>query len=423
MGRLKFNTRKKMKLKTMAISLSTILALSGCGGDGSSNKTPGGNADKADLVISTLIDQTTGFINAVDGASTSINNDNGIEINPAKGVFSYNGYVYVSGSLADNKIEKYSVDENKSLHLVKTILTKENGIAMPTTFTFINETKAYLPLAASGELLDINLEDFSIRQRIDLSAYAMSEGGALDGNDTNPEPSTGVVRGDKFYLSLAQVNNMGHTQGSFMCRGGASVLIIDIATNTVDKHLTDDRTCTSGSVSPGSSLILTENGDIYVNNTATFGYNETKPPGYLRIKAGTDEFDSDYFFNLRALDLTGDFPDMNASLAKASYVYKSKYHKGKLYMTMMILGLTTKDPNDFIGNKNYQPYTLDLVNKTATKLDMLPTNGWSSHVALYDDEIVFAEATVNANGLYRVNEKTPFLTTQGQPIHVENLKK
>ncbi len=447
-----------MKFKIIIISLSAVLALAGCGsssssgGESSSSSSGGespignassggdtsnspqensftatsdGNAGTADLIVSTLIDQTTGFINAVEGSSTEVDNENGAEIDPSKGIFTYNGYVYTSGSLTDNKIAVYSIRADNSLKLEKELVTKESGMAIPTTFTFVNNTKAYIPLAGVGELLDINLEDFSIRQRIDLSEYAMNEGGTFDGNDTNPEPAAGVIRGDKFYLGLGQVNGLGHTQGSFLCRGLASVLIIDIATNAINKHITDDRTCTSGSISPGSSLTLDDNGDIYVNNTASFGYHpdQTIRPGYLRIKAGESVFDPDYFFNVGDLDLSSDFPDMNASLARGSYVYKEKYHNGSLYMTMFILGLTTRDPNDFIGNKNYQPYKLDLPNKTATKLDMLPTNGWSAQMGLYNDNVIYAEATENANGLYKINEKIPFMTTIGQPLHVLELKK
>lgn len=413
-----------MNLKTVTsiISLTATLTLIGCGGSSDKKGTPSGNEGTADLIVSTLIDQETGFVNAVSGSSPAINNDKGLEINPSAGVFSYNGFVYTSGSLSDNKIAKYSVQADNSLKLIKEINTLESGYAMPTTFTFVNEKKAYIPLAGVGELLDINLEDFSIRERINLSEYAMSEGAVLGGEDTNPEPSSAVIRDGKLYLALGQVNVLGHTQGAYMCRGKASLLIIDIKSNVVEKHITDDRTCTSGAISPGTYLALADNGDIYVNNTASFGYHLTKPPGYLRIKAGESDFDPSYFFNLRELDLTGDFPDMNPSVAVPSYAYKEQYHAGKLYLTMFIVGLTTEDPNDFIANKNYQPYVFDLANKTATKLDMLATNGWSANVGLYKNQVIYAKATENANGLYRVNEKTPFMTTVGQPLHVMDLK-
>ena len=413
-----------MNLKTVTtmISLAATLTLIGCGGSSDKKETPSGNKGTADLIVSTLIDPETGFINAVNGSSPAINNDKGVETHPSYGVQVHNGFVYTSGSLSDNNIAKYSIQKDNSLKLIKKVNTLESGFAGPTTFTFVNNKKAYIPLAGAGELLDINLEDFSIRDRIDLSQYAMSEGGVLGGDDRNPEPSSAVIRDGKLYLALGQVNVLGHTQGAFACRGKASLLIIDIASNKVEKHITDDRTCTSGAIDPGTHLALADNGDIYVNNTASLGYHPTKPPGYLRIKAGESDFDPSYFFNLRELDLTGDFPDMDPSLAVPSYAYKEQYHAGKLYLTMFILGLTTEDPNDFIANKNYQPYVFDLANKTATKLDMLPTNGWSAKIGLYKNQVIYAEATEDANGLYRANEKTPFMTTEGQPLHVMELK-
>ncbi len=397
---------------------AALLLMTGCGGGGSSSSS-GPTGDTGDIVISTIIDNNTGFMSLIDGSKSSMTNDNGLEVTASKGVYTYKGNVYVTGALTDNKIAKYSVNSDNSLKLVKEFSINDSGNSIPTTFIFVNENKAYLPLAGSGELLDINLQDFTVRDRIDLSDYAMDGNTTLHsagGTDTNPEPSAGVIRDGKLFLALGQVNFLGHTEGAFLCRGKASVLVIDIATNTIEKHLTDNRTCTSGSISPGAELTLTDDGDIYVNNTASFGYDARGfRPGYLRIKAGEEQFDPDYFFNIGDLDLSADFPDMNASLARTPYAYKEKYHNGTLYVTTLVLGLTTLDPNDFIGNKNYQPYALDLENQTATKIDMLPTNGWSAHITTYKGDLVFAGSTVDGNGIYKLGEKTPFIATEGFP--------
>ncbi len=434
MGRLIGNTTlkqgEKMKLKTVTtvVTLSSILALSGCGGGSSGSPSPSSSTDEnitADLVVSTMIDENTGFMNAVDGTKASMTNENGKELSPNKGIFSHNGFIYTTGSLVDNKIAKYSIESGNKLKLIKEISVKDSGMSAPTSFIFVDNTKAYLPLANTGELLDINLEDFSIRNRIDLSAYALDANAELDGNDTNPEPTTGIIRDDKLYLALHQINFIGHVQGAFICRGKASILIIDTVSNDIEKHIMDDRTCSSGSVIPGSTLTLTEGGDIYVNNVASFGYDPRGfRPGYLRIKNGETDFDPDYFFNIGDLDLSTDFPDMNASLARTPYAFTDKYHNGKLYTIFMILGLTDpNNPNDSIGNKNFQPYTIDLENKITTKLDMLPTSGMSSGISIYKGDIVYPSSTVDGNGLYRVGEKTPFMTTQGLPRYVIEYEK
>ena len=416
-----------MKLNKLltAMSISSVLILAGCGGDGNSPKVDPNNKGDADMVVSIMVpgEPPSGYVNAVKGSSSSITNGNGLDSEPSRGLYSYNGFIYTTGSLGSNSIYKYSVAEDNSLNLVKELSTATDGLSIPTSFTFVNNSKAYIPLVGTGKLLDINLDDFSIREEIDLSDYAMDADLKLHldgGTDTNPEPSSAIIRDGKLYLALSQVTSF-QGAGAYQCRGKASLLIIDIATNAIEKHIDDDRTCTSGSISPNSELTLTENGDIYVNNVASFGYHPTIPPGYLRIKSGETTFDSSYFFNLKDLDLTADFPNLSAETAVPSYVYKEKYHGGKLYMTMFIMGLTTGEMNDFIGNKNYQPYTLDLVNKTATKLANPPTNGWSAGVYLYNNEIVFPEATADHNGLYKANATEPFLTTVGQPIHVVDL--
>ncbi len=419
----------KLKIVTTAIALSASLIVSGCGG-GSSSK---GSNDvdentTVDLVISTFIDDNEAFISMVDGSKSSMDISNSTDISPWKGLFTYGKFVYDTGHMADNKISKYSVLSDNTLHLEKEIIVKESGLAIPSTFIFVDDSKAYVTLAGVGELLDINLENFTIRDRIDLSPYAMDENTTLykdGGNDANPEASAGVIRDGKLYLGLGQVNKLAQGTGSFICRGLASLLIIDIASNTIEKHITDDRTCTSGSINAGSELTLVENGDIYVNNTASFGFDSRGiKPGYLRIKAGEEQFDPDYFFNVRDLDLSADFPELNDSLARTTHVYKEKYHNGKLYVTLPILGLIDpNDPNNYVANRTYQPYTFDLVNQSITKLDMLPSNGWSAQIAEYKDEIIFPQSTVDGNGLYRVGEKTPFLTTVGLPLHVLEYKK
>lgn len=409
----------------MAVTLSLLLILSGCGSSKSSDNKSLDDNITADLVIATMIDKKTGFMSAIDGSKPIMTNNNGEELYPNKGLFVHNGFVYTTGSLADNKIAKYSVESGNKLKLIKEISVKDSGLSAPTSFIFVDNTKAYLPLSLTGELLDINLEDFSVRNRIDLSSYALDANAALDGNDTNPEPTVGVIRDEKLYLALHQVNYMGHIQGAFICRGKASVLIIDTQTNAVEKHIMDDRTCSSGSVVSGSTLTLTENGDIYVNNVASFGYDHRGiKPGYLRIKNGETEFDPDYFFNVGDLDLSADFPDLNASLARTPYAFKDMYHNGKLYSVLLILGLTDpNNPNDHIGNKNFQPYTFDLENKIATKLDMLPTTGLSAGIAKYKGDIVYPSSTINGNGLYKVGEKTPFISVEGFPLHVVEYEK
>ncbi len=414
----------KLKIALGILSLSTIVAISGCGSSGSSNPTGEEvESNTTDMAIVTMIDQASGYLNMVDGSKTqTVKNTNSEDINPFKGVYTYNGFIYLTGSMGDNKISKYSVNEDNSLNLEKEITVSDSGASMPTTLIFVNDTKAYLTLVGSGELLVINPIDLTITKRISLAEYAMDENGTLGGDDTNPEPSGGVLRDGKLYLGLGQVNTLANVAGAWMCRGKASVLIIDATSDVIEKHITDDRTCSSSNMAPQSKMTLDENGDIYVNNIASLGYDPSKKPGYLRIKNSEDDFDSSYFFPVGDLDLSADFPEMNASLAKTTYTRMQEYKDGELYTLLNINGLLST-PADQVNDKSYQPYKLDLVNKTATKLDMLPTSGWASTVTKYKNQIIFPASTVNGNGLYKVGEKTPYIITDGQPVNVIEFEK
>ena len=400
----------RIALSLATITFFTLISLLGCGGDGN-DVGSGGSTGEPDLIVSVRIDDTTGFINMVDASvDGSITNANGAEIAPSSGVFAYNGYVYTTGSRDNDKIAKYAVNEDSSLSKVAETTVFQGGGSIPACIIFVDDTKAYVTLAGVGELLVFDPTDLSITKRIDLSAYAMDADGEFGGDDTNPEPSGGVIRDGKLYLGLGQIDSLS----TFYCRGKASLLIIDTDTDEILKHISDDRTCVTGAISPNHGLILDENGDIYVNNTASFGYYPGLNSGFLRIKNGEDDFDPDYYFSIT------DLQDLDVPGGVAGYAYNETYlSNGELYATLFIPALTSNPP-DYVNDKNYVPYMIDLYNQRATKIDMLPSIGWSTHVVKYNDDIVFGLTTVNGTGLYYANETMPFLTTEGNPYFIAN---
>ena len=385
------------------LSLGTIALLSGCGSDSDSPSDEPTVTD-SDIAYSVRIDDITGFLNLTNlSMQSSLNNSKGVEIAPTVGVFRYKNNVYTSGSNINDKLTKYSSSNNK-LTKVKEISVGENS--MPTHFTFINDTKAYVSLAGSGELLVLNPSDMTITKRIDLSEYAMGE------NDSNPEAGNGIIRDGKFYVGLGQIDSFQ----TFKCYGKASVLIIDTATDTILKHITDDRTCTAGWVDPLSKgFILDENNDIYVNATGSYGYYPGINAGYLRIRNGKDEFDPDYYFSIT------DRTDLDIPNGKANYSYRGLYaNNGIVYTTLMIPGLTSSPP-DYINDKNYQPYKLDLYNKTLTKLDLPAASGTTGNAINYKDKILYGLSASGGTGFYEIGSTTPDITTEGDPIFSINL--
>lgn len=394
---------------TTMIFITTFI-LFGCG-EGSSGVGSGGSGGDPDLVVSVRIDDNTGFLNMVDGATdVSVSNANGAEIQPSSGVFTYGGHVYTTGSIGNDKIAKYAVLNDNSLEKIAESTVFKGGGSIPTSFIFVNDTKAYLTLAGTGELLVVDPSDLSISKRIDLSGYAMDENGNFGGSDSNPEPSGGVIRNGKLYLGLGQIDSFK----TWFCRGKASMLIIDVETDEIEKHISDERTCTTGTISPGSGMIVDEKGDIYVNNTASFGYYPGQSAGYLRILNGEDDFDPAYYFPVT------DLVNLDVPGGAASYAYNDVYlSNGELYTALFVPALSSNPP-DYVNDKNYVPYMLDLWNQTATRLDTPPTNGWSARPIKYKDDIIYALTTVNGTGLYYANDLMPFITLEGNPYFIVN---
>lgn len=388
---------------SLLAALIGSLALAGCSSS-SGGGGPGETAAGADLVTVARIDDTTGFMVAIDGQNdTAVTNANGIELNPTTGIATYNNFVYTLGSFGANKVAKYAFDGTVFTKVAE-VDTGENSL--PADMIFADDTKAYVNLVSTGELLVVDPGDLSIKKRIDLSAYALGEG------DNSPEPSDGVIRDGKLYLALAQVDSIQTIQ----CQGGASVLIIDVATDTVEKHLQDERTCSTGRMQPSGGLILDELGDIYVPNLAGYGFHPGKVSGFLRIKNGAEAFDPDYFFPVTGMETN--LPDM-----PAAYSYLDEYAgDGLLYSTLFIPALSSNPP-DFVNDKNYIPYRLDLRNKTATRIDIPATVGWAASVIKYKDKIIFGLLTDDGAGLYRYDpasgtdtgDQTPYITTEGSP--------
>ncbi len=395
----------QLKRLLFPVIVLMTLVLTACGDD-SNAPPPAPSSSEADLVMITRIDDTTGFLVAADGQKdTAINNSKGVELNPATGITTFNGMVFTTGSLANDKVTKYSFDGER---FIKQGQFSTGEGARAGSIIFVNETKAYVNPYFLPELVVFNPSDMSITGRIDLSPYALGE------NDSNPNASTGVIRDGKLFLALAQVD----TLLTFKCQAGASVLIIDIATDTVEKHIQDDRACFSGHLQPNSGLIIDELGDIYIKNYGSFGLYPGLQAGFLRIKNHTDEFDPDYYFSITNLVL----PEVPGG--RSSYLLNSVYAgDGIVYGNLFIPGLTS-NPQDFVNDRNFLTYRVDLRNQSVTAIDMPATAGWATGIIMYHNKVMFGRSTVYGTGLFfydpasgtNIGDQIPSITTEGAPV-------
>jgi len=397
-----------MKMKTHLLAAAVIgsVGLSGCGSDSDSSPSAGSGSQNIDTIVINRVDSKTGFMVGMDSTTdTTVGNGNGVELlSPSAGVFVYNKKVFVTDSLSGDSITRYAVKDGSFVKEAK-LSTGQN--VQPGSIIWVNDTKAYVTTYQTGELLVINPQDMTITKRMDLSDYALGEG------DTNPEPSSGVIRDGKLFLGLFQVDNFT----SVKCQGGASVLIIDAATDEVEKHLQDDRTCSSGMLEPNKGLYLDEVGDIYVPNIAGYGYYPGTNSGFLRIRNGAEEFDPDYYFSVSDLTITG------VPGEKASYPYQGIYAAdGILYSNLYLPGLSSNPP-DYVKDKNYKLFKLDLRNQTATAIDVPNTAGWAADMSIKDGKLLLGRLANAGQGLFWYDpsdgtlkgDQTPSITTAGSP--------
>ncbi len=361
------------------------------------------------MIVSTVITggvaniSYIGTISGLDvGSHTNTNSYENIATYP--GVFVYGDMVLMTEDQWGDIIYQYRRGENGELTQTGSMVKKVGGGSID--IVFVNESKAYLTLQDLGLLQVIDPATLTVIKELDLTEYAVGE------NDYNPEPIDMVIRGDKLFVGLHQSKSM------YIHEVGAYVLIVDIASDTVDKMISDPRSSSVGWYSSGNQLIVDDYGDIYVGCNAMYGMGpEDVHPGLLRINSGETEFDPDYFFDLTEVDL----PDVPGN--RGIYMYPTYLCSGgsTIYSYCMVPGLMS-DPPDYANDRPTAAFKFNLRKKTAEKIDLGSTNAYGIGLCGYDNKIVFGLTTVDGDGLYTYDPKTgeaskkPVVTTVGYPM-------
>lgn len=232
-------------------------------------------------------------------------------------------------------------------------------------------------------------------------------------NDNNPDPGVSIIRDGKLYVAL----NQAITEYTY--EPSAYVAIIDIATNNVDKVIKDTRTNAVG-LFRHSRVIMDEKGDIYFYSSAVAGMNSD---GFLRIKKGETEWDTDYLFSLCMTNVTGMEGDM------VGYGFAFCYDSnGHVYSCLQVPSKTSNPP-DFINDRNFQPVKINLYNKTIEKISLpLSTSMGAFAITMCGNDVVFGLTTTSGTGYFTYNtstkeaSQTPRITTVGVPSDIYYFK-
>jgi hypothetical protein len=386
--------------------LSLTIALSSCNKD---NPTPNPTTGFDKLVIGTNITTASpviGYVGTLKDLSVgNFTNAKSRQLTEYPYVTVYKNDVFVMPQRFGDIVRKYTRQADGTLSEAGSYTAP--AASSPICTVIESDTKGYTSLFRAGKIIVFNPSTMAITSTIDLTSYALGE-------DGNPDPNVMAFRNGKLYVACSQ------TSDGFTSTHPVQVLIIDTQNGNTITSATDSRSFWAGSINEQKSIFFDESGDMYIYCVASYGFGgPSQKSGFLRIKNGETSFDSTYFFNTADYNITG--IDGN----KVDYLQRMRYYKdGIVYSTGNIYALASSPPN-YIKDRTYGSFKVDIVNQTITKLDIPYSNGYAASVGIFENKILFGIAGTAGVGIYSFDPATntastnPVVTTQGDPNVIE----
>jgi hypothetical protein len=360
------------------------------------------------LVIGTNIttaNPIVGYVGTLKDLSvTSFDNSKSRQTTQYPYVTLYKEDVFVMPQRYADVVKKYTRQQDGTL--VETGSFTAPAASAPLGMVIESDTKGYCSLFSSGKILVFNPSNMKIIDTIDLTSYGLGDG--------NPDPNIMALRNGKLYVACSQ------TTDGFTSSHPVQILIIDVATGNQVVSATDSRSTWAGSINEQQSIFFVENGDLYIFCVASYGFGGSNQKcGFLRIKNGENSFDPNYFFNV------ADYSIDEVPGGKVDYLQRMRYSgNGVVYSTGNIYALASNPP-DYIKDRTYGSFKVNLVNQTVEKLDLPYSNGYAASVLSYEGKILWGLATSGGVGIYSYDPATgiatsePLVNTQGDPSIIE----
>jgi len=360
-----------------SIALAALSVLASC--SKKNNDTPPAENSNITYAISNVgggyPSQTTYIQGLKDLNINTLDNSKATEMPSFSSQWSYGGAIYMTNFGAPATMTKYTFDANgKAVAAGKLVVPGANTFS---SIEFVNATEAYASVGGGlAKVIKFNPSTLQQTGEIDLSSVFKK-------NAAYTFYLGMKVRDGKLFLAVqyldANYSPLEHI---------AFVAVLDLATSKVDKLISDART--SNLFLAGSSIsgfAEDSNGDLYIQGQGSGNV----PSGILRIKKGATDFDSTYFFDLKAA--TG----KNCS---------------GLYLFSNGLAFTTQiqDPADAYESKgpNFRYYKIDLAAKTSLgDLSAALPNIYGSSTSIMrkfdDNNITFVVSSNKENSIYNYN--------------------
>ena len=358
-----------------ALVLLSLVGLTSCGKD--SPDFPPSTKSEVGFVHSVNIGENTYISLFKDLSVSSLNTDNALVLPKGAFTFVYKNKIYVTDT---EHLYKYIPKDGILVQEGNTMLFPSGAKA--TYITFLSEKKAYISCLVLGKVWIIDPSSMTKTGEIDLSGYSL---GKLAG-DNNPEPCASIIRDGILYVTLCQLKS------AYSCEKGAHIALIDTKTDKPIKMISDPRATMASSMTPAGDPFVDEKGDIYFYCVAMFGYQPGVKEGFLRIKKGEQVFDNSYCFTLADVNLEG------VKGNRTSYVYNKVYGgNGKVYGYLNIPGAASNPP-DYVHDKSFQAFEINLYNKTCKKMNFSGTVGWATSICKSGNNIIFGMSTDQGMG-------------------------
>ena len=356
---------------------------------------PGG---KGTYLLETTVKNADGmsgssYIQLASTLTGSIDNSKAIQIGFASVVCVIDNHIFVlptgMGKDAEFKVRRYTYDPAKQTMGDLKTLDVPAG-ASPFNIQKLTSEKAYMPNYNLGNVWILNPITLQKMGEIDLKQYAYK--------DASPEPSLGILRGDRYFLTLDQV---GSSFMPYEDRRQVEVAVIDPKTDKVLKVITESSLKLSFPTRPlyKDMIFADEQGDIYIACAGYFGYNpKYRENGFVCIPAGKDEFDAKRSWDISSVTIEG-------SKYKSSAILNCKYlGGGKVAAFVAILELNGTNP---YTSKSAMAVLIDLKAKTIKRIDGVPmTDGHSTAIETQGNMVLFGAFGEKQAGLFTYNPAT-----------------
>lgn len=395
-----------MRTHSSLLAAGSIALIAACGSPADTGDDFGPNP----FVIQTnTADGKTGFVGTFPSVSAGVvqSNKHAFEVTGYSYTFVHKRQLIVTETAQGDAIFAYKVNDKGQLEQTGMYQAPTNSY--PCDVVWVDDNRIFVSLASAGKILDMNPNTMTVNKTIDVTG-AQYTVGFDDPNDINPNPSSMRIRDGKLFVALWQ------TKATFVARdGGAAFLVIDVATDAIEKYLVDKRGLV-GAGRPGEpdAMLVDEKNDLYLYCSAGFGSNPLQHHGFLRIKSGSTDIDQTYFYDMTAETVA--LPSQHSD-----YMNSQRYYKNGVFFVALDDFTLYSNPPDYINDFAQVTAKVDVYNKKTTVLNAPFTNGSAGGATeIVGDTLIQSLATKsNGQGLFTYDiladkiSTGPVVTTEG----------